>query len=77
VPTALAVALRVRVIRSAGSGFLTLTNYQVPLWSMALGTLALHEVLPPTFFASLILILVGLAISQWRGTVSPRGSKNS
>lgn len=66
VPTAFAALLRVSVIRSAGSGFMTLTNYQVPLWSMAFGSLFLSETLPPTFFASLGLILTGLAISQSR-----------
>lgn len=77
VPTAFAVALRVRVIRSAGSGFLTLTNYQVPLWSMALGTVILGEVLPATFLPSLILILAGLAVSQWKGPAFRGRVKNA
>ncbi|WP_435259613.1 DMT family transporter [Thioclava sp. FR2] len=66
VPTALAALLRISVIRSAGSGFMTLTNYQVPLWSIAFGALILGEALPQSFFAALCLILAGLAISQWR-----------
>lgn len=65
VPTALAALLRVQVIRSAGSVFMTLVNYQVPLWSMVFGTVILAEVLPPRFFVALALILTGLAISQW------------
>lgn len=64
VPTAFAALLRVTVIRSAGSGFMTLTNYQVPLWSMGFGVVFLSETLPATFFAALALILTGLAISQ-------------
>ena len=64
VPTAFAALLRVTVIRSAGSGFMTLTNYQVPLWSMGFGVVFLSESLPATFFAALALILTGLAISQ-------------
>lgn len=64
-PTALASLLRVSVIRSAGSVFMTLVNYQVPLWSMVFGALVLSEVLPLRFFAALALILIGLAISQW------------
>jgi drug/metabolite transporter (DMT)-like permease len=64
VPTALAALLRVTVIRSAGSGFMTLTNYQVPLWSMGFGVVFLAESLPSAFFAALALILTGLAISQ-------------
>ncbi len=64
-PTALAALLRVAVIRSAGSVFMTLVNYQVPLWSMVFGALVLNEVLPLRFFAALALIMTGLAISQW------------
>jgi len=64
VPTALATLLRTRVIRSAGSVFMTLVNYQVPVWSMALGALILSEELPWRFFAALTLILTGLFISQ-------------
>lgn len=66
VPTALAALLRVTVIRSAGSGFMTLTNYQVPLWSLAFGALVLNKSLPETFFTALMLIFVGLIISQTR-----------
>ncbi|EKE45299.1 Integral membrane protein DUF6 [Oceaniovalibus guishaninsula JLT2003] len=65
VPTALAALIRVQVIRTAGSVFMTLVNYQVPLWSMAFGALLLAEALPPRFFAALALILMGLAVSQW------------
>ena len=65
-PTALANLLRVIVIRSAGSVFMTLVNYQVPLWSVVFGAFVLREDLPFRFFAALGLILCGLAISQWR-----------
>jgi drug/metabolite transporter (DMT)-like permease len=65
VPTAFAALLRVTVIRSAGAVFMTLVNYQVPLWSVLFGVLVLSETLPLRFFAALALILTGLAISQW------------
>ena len=65
VPTALAALIRVSTIRTAGSIFMTLVNYQVPLWSMFFGALVLGEVLPWRFFVALGLILCGLAISQW------------
>lgn len=64
VPTGLAALLRIRVIRSAGSGFMTLTSYQMPLWSLAFGTVILGEALPQSFYAALALILAGLVISQ-------------
>lgn len=65
-PTALAALLRVSVIRSAGSVFMTLVNYQVPVWSMLFGTIVLNENLPFRFYGALGLILVGLATSQWQ-----------
>ena len=65
VPTALAALLRVYTIRSAGAVFLTLVNYQVPVWSMIFGAWILSEILPLRFFIALGLIMFGLIISQW------------
>lgn len=70
VPTALATLLRVTVIRSAGSGFMTMTGYQVPVWSMVFGAVVLAEALPLRFFAALALILIGLIVSQRKGRQS-------
>ncbi|MEN8840420.1 MAG: DMT family transporter [Octadecabacter sp.] len=64
VPTAFAALLRVTTIRTAGPVFMTLVNYQVPVWSMIFGAWVLSEVLPLRFFTALALILVGLGISQ-------------
>ncbi|MEM8536553.1 MAG: DMT family transporter, partial [Pseudomonadota bacterium] len=64
-PTALAALIRVATIRSAGAIFMTLVNYQVPVWSMVFGAWILSEVLPLRFFVALGLILFGLMISQW------------
>jgi drug/metabolite transporter (DMT)-like permease len=69
VPTALAAYLRVSVVRTAGSVFMTNVNYQVPLWSVLFGTLILGETLPWRFFAALGLILCGLVISQGKNPI--------
>ncbi len=45
---------------------MSVVNYQVPVWSMIFGALVLNEVLPWRFFAALVLILTGLAVSQWK-----------
>ena len=66
VPTALATLLRVLTIRSAGSVFLSLVNYQVPVWAIIFGTMVLGENLPGRFYLALALILVGLLISQYK-----------
>ncbi|SLN34964.1 putative inner membrane transporter YedA [Pseudoruegeria aquimaris] len=66
VPTALMIWLRTTVIRSAGPSFMTLTNYQVPVWSILFGALVLDEPIPVQLPAALALILAGLAVSQWR-----------
>lgn len=65
VPTAAANVLRVLVIRSAGPVFMSITNYQVPAWSMFLGAVLLGEPLPASLFAALALILMGTALSQY------------
>ena len=65
-PTALAAAVRVRVITTAGTLFMTLTNYMVPVWAIIFGIVILDEALPPQLFVALALILTGIAISQNR-----------
>ena len=65
VPTAAANLLRVLVIRSAGPVFMSLTNYQVPLWSVLLGAWLLGEPLPPSFLGAMVLVLAGVALAQW------------
>ena len=65
VPTALANLLLVAVIRSAGPSFMSLVNYQVPVWSVIFGTLFLRETLPPQLLPAMGMILAGLAISNF------------
>ncbi len=65
VPTAGATFLRVYVIRTAGPVFMSLTNYQVPIWSVLLGALILGEPLPSSLLLALVLTLSGVALSQY------------
>ncbi|MDU8911946.1 DMT family transporter [Aestuariicoccus sp. MJ-SS9] len=74
VPTAGANLLRVLVIRSAGPVFMSLTNYQVPLWSVILGVWLLDEPLRPSLLIALVLILAGVGLSQWRALSGLFGS---
>lgn len=66
IPTALATVIRVRVITTAGSLFMTLTSYQVPVWSVIFGVSFMAEALPQQMFFALAIILAGIAISQSR-----------
>lgn len=63
-PTALATLLLVWLIQTAGPTFLSLVNYQVPIWAVLIGMVVLGEALPPQFIGALALILAGLAVSQ-------------
>jgi drug/metabolite transporter (DMT)-like permease len=63
-PTALATILLVSVINSAGPAFMSMVNYQVPLWAIAFGVFFLSEEVPASFIAALVLIMIGLAVSQ-------------
>ena len=65
VPTAGANLLRILTIRSAGPVFMSLTNYQVPLWSVVLGILVLGEAPRQNLFLAMALILFGLCLSQY------------
>jgi len=67
IPTALATVILVRIINTAGPSFLSLVNYQVPVWAALMGVIFLSERLPTQFLGALALILLGLAISQARG----------
>ena len=63
-PTAVAQFLLTMVIREAGPVFMSLVNYQVPLWSVFLGALILSEPLPPSLLLAMVLILGGVMLSQ-------------
>jgi len=65
VPTAGANFLRVLVVRSAGPVFMSLVNYQVPVWSVVLGGLILGEALPNSLLLAMSLILIGVGLSQY------------
>ena len=65
-PTALATVLLVYIVKAAGPPFLSLVNYQVPIWAVIIGMVVLHEALPASFIWALGLILLGLAVSQTR-----------
>ncbi|MCX7564933.1 DMT family transporter [Sulfitobacter sp. F26169L] len=65
VPTAGANFLRVLVVRSAGPVFMSLVNYQVPVWSVILGALILGEPLPRSLLLAMALILLGVGLSQY------------
>ncbi|WP_147103927.1 DMT family transporter [Tateyamaria sp. syn59] len=65
IPTAAANMLRVLVIRSAGPVFMSITNYQVPVWSVVMGALILNEPLPPSLLSAMALILAGVGLSQY------------
>ncbi|WP_299740622.1 DMT family transporter [uncultured Roseobacter sp.] len=65
IPTAAANLLRVQVVRSAGPVFMSLTNYQVPIWSVVLGAALLGEPLPQSLLWALALILAGVGLSQY------------
>ncbi len=63
-PTAVAQVLLTMVIRDAGPVFMSLVNYQVPLWSVFFGAVILSEPLPPSLMLAMALILGGVALSQ-------------
>ncbi|MEE4189867.1 MAG: DMT family transporter [Roseobacter sp.] len=65
IPTAGANLMRIFVVRSAGPVFMSLVGYQVPLWSVFLGALFLGEPLPGELVMAMVMILSGMALSQY------------
>ncbi len=65
-PTGVAAIIRVLVITTAGSLFMSLTSYMVPLWAVVFGVTIMGEDLPPQLFWALGIILAGIGISQSR-----------
>ena len=63
-PTGLATILLTLIIKRAGPPFLSLVNYQVPVWAVIIGLTLLGEAIPGHFFISLAVILAGLSIAQ-------------
>ena len=64
-PTGMATIMLTVLIRRAGPPFLSLVNYQVPIWAVLIGVVILSERLPGHFVTALIVILGGVAISQF------------
>jgi drug/metabolite transporter (DMT)-like permease len=67
-PTGVATILLTMLIQRAGPPFLSLVNYQVPVWAVLIGAVILSETIPGHFVTALVIILGGLAVAQkpWR-----------
>ncbi len=65
--TALAQIMLQKIIQLAGPPFLSLVNYQVPLWAVVFGVVFLGENLPSSFWIALTMILIGIAVAQLAG----------
>ena len=70
-PTAIATILLTILVRRAGPPFLSLVNYQVPIWAVIIGATVLDEMLPGHFLIALSIILGGLFISQLKPPAAP------
>jgi len=64
VPTALAMVVLLVILDKAGPLFLSLVNYQVPVWAIVFGAIFLGEEIPARLGVALLMILIGVAISQ-------------
>ena len=64
--TGLATILLNILIRRAEPPFLSLVNYQVPVWAVLIGAVIRSETIPSHFITSLLVILGGPAMAQHR-----------
>jgi drug/metabolite transporter (DMT)-like permease len=65
-PTAIATILYFKLISSAGPTFMSLVNYLSPAIAVFLGVTLLGEQPGVSAYTGLVLILAGIALSQWR-----------
>lgn len=66
VSTAVAMMGFFVLVQRAGATFLSLINYVIPLVATAVGVAVAGERLPWTAGVALVLVLAGMALSQWR-----------
>ena len=64
ISTGLAVCLRLYLICNVGAGYASFVGYLIPLFSVLLGALILHEPLGPTKVMATVIILLGLGLTQ-------------
>jgi drug/metabolite transporter (DMT)-like permease len=64
ISTGLAFCLRFYLIRNVGAGYASFVGYLIPLLSVLLGALILHEPVGPTKIVATLLILLGLGLTQ-------------
>jgi drug/metabolite transporter (DMT)-like permease len=65
-PTAIATVVYFKLIASAGPTFMSLVNYMSPAVAVFLGVALLGETPGLHAYVALALILMGIAVSQWR-----------
>ena len=63
-PTVIALMLMLRILKTAGPPFLSLVNYQVPVWATVFGAVFLGERVSARLGLALLLILLGVAVAQ-------------
>ena len=64
ISTGLAFCLRFYLICNVGAGYASFVVYLIPLFSVLLGELILHEPLGPTKIMAKVIILLGLGFTQ-------------
>jgi len=69
-PTAIATVVYFKLIASAGPTFMSLVNYMSPAVAVFLGVALLAETPGLNAYIALALILLGIAVSQWRSNRS-------
>ncbi len=69
-PTAIATVVYFKLIASAGPTFMSLVNYMSPAVAVFLGVALLGETPGIHAYIALALILLGIAVSQWRSGAS-------
>ena len=66
VQTGIATLMLFEIVRRQGASFFSQINYLVPIAGVVWGAIVLGERVPPSAYAALALILLGVAIAKRR-----------
>ena len=62
--TAIATIIYFQILQSSGATFISIMNYLIPIWAILFGVIFFDEAAMWNYFLGLIVIILGLQLSQ-------------
>ena len=65
--TAIATIIYFQILQSSGATFISIMNYLIPVWAIVFGVIFFNEDTAWNYFIGLIIIIIGIQLSQNQG----------